>query len=269
MRCRLILRSGLVSLVVIGGVACARASYTGPAVDAGSNLITLEATAEACLGGGPCVRDLDCMCRQICRPFANPTNPARLQPVCAAPPNPGGATGGAPCTSNDQCATGQCLGSSGNLWCYSICVSDRDCQSGRKCYPNYVSFTTSPPGAATVTYDSTSACAPDIGSFATCTNDASCPSSEFCAPWPNATKTAWEFHCLRAVGTTAAGAACTADAQCRSGQCLKDGSGNPVGCFGVCAAASDCSTALPMCLPQNIDVQPGVAASAASLKYCQ
>lgn len=89
-----------------------------------------------------------------------------------------------------------------------------------------------------------------------CSKDADCPNDRACGVFVDASGEGLVTSCLAAaVGTRAAGQACTADAQCRSGVCI----GEPNGyCRGTCEDASDCADPRLECRPIAYSDQAGM-----------
>jgi len=155
-------------------------------------------------------------------------------------PTDGNKGAGEPCTQDDECATGWCLdwgACSGSCGTADHCADDMGCMR--------VNFGTGDGQSIPA-----NVCVPK------CSKDADCPNDRACGVFVDASGEGLVTSCLAAaVGTRAAGQACTADAQCRSGVCI----GEPNGyCRGTCEDASDCADPRLECRPIAYSDQAGM-----------
>lgn len=131
----------------------------------------------------------------------------------------GGGGRGSACSLDAPCGDGYvCIEQNGGGRCVPRCdPGDGDtCGAGLRCDP--VGRTLG-------------ACLPS-----TCLREADCPDGQTCATWVRPDGGV-DLACIFAVGGGAAGAACSADADCASGQCLED-----LGiCHGGCRTNDDCA----------------------------
>lgn len=191
-----------------------------------------------------CFSDEDCEEEgTLCLPFADEdTN--MLLAYCLPESNEGGRTAGETCTDNSECASDFCVGvGNDQSVCYGICnVNGAGCAGDTRCYPDQITFTfdQGTPNTIDDRYDSTTACAPDFGSYQACGADAQCPGNEICFPTLNEFANNWANRCIDPLnpGGLEAGETCTNDSQCRSNICLPDLFGDV--CFGPCRSSADC-----------------------------
>jgi hypothetical protein len=190
-----------------------------------------------------CTGDPNCAEDKTCVPMYDLDVPDTITGYCTADTGTTGA--GGTCSADAECQSSWCtdLGtvSAPSMRCLGMCATSAECASGTKCYPNliYFSFDKGTPATTDDTYDSISACLPDMGGFAPCQRDLDCPASEHCELFTNDPHTAFEPHCVTGAGYADGGASCTADDQCRSTLCI--GKGQPGAfCFGLCTSSADC-----------------------------
>ncbi len=78
-----------------------------------------------CWPTGPDCRETRCPAGKVCTIFVDPHEPSKLGQFCTSP---SGATPGAePCTANEQCQSGICLGRGESGFCYLSCTTHKDC----------------------------------------------------------------------------------------------------------------------------------------------
>ncbi len=190
-----------------------------------------------------CLSDAGCQATQVCVPGESQTTPFTTVGLCVSVG--GVATIGQACASDADCESELCrnLGTTAapDLRCVGVCASDADCAVGTRCYPDvfYFIYDKETPAVTDDLYDAWPTCFADMGSFQGCTGDNQCPAGEHCELFNNASQTVFAPRCTKNTGSTAAGAACTFDAACKSGYCVDKESGNGF-CFGLCQSAFEC-----------------------------
>ena len=106
----------------------------------------------------------DCPVGEICLPREDPATQHTLLLACQPAVHLGAGETGEACFESSSCTSGVCLEDSDV--CYGVCASDTDCSGGTRCYPNQfvIHFDHgTPDDTLDDTYDSTSACLPDMG----------------------------------------------------------------------------------------------------------
>jgi len=222
-----------------GGSVCGEISFGL------SDEVTLNIPA-CVLPSSECKGDKDCPPDEVCHLALSAEQPGQLATVCIPDAGSGGKKGGQTCGGDDECKSDTCfeLFEKNTDICWATCETDQDCEPNFFCYPNlvYFVFNQDTPQPADDEYFGVSSCTPYLGTFTTCQSDADCPGSEFCNPYQNSSLTALDPRCVVPFsgGAQPAGAACTANAQCKSDYCVNP---NPNGfCFGFCKGNVDCSS---------------------------
>ena len=82
-----------------------------------------------CLPTGPRCEETRCPTGKVCTLFVDDEDPSRLGRFCTSPA--GGTPGAEPCTANDQCQSGICLGRGQSGFCYLSCNNQRECPQAR------------------------------------------------------------------------------------------------------------------------------------------
>jgi hypothetical protein len=188
--------------------------------------------------------DVLCTPGYACVPASATADGAALQLRCVLP-RAGGAAFGQPCAVGGAAALAcandaLCVEAStapGSPFCTALCRADVDCAAGSICL---LQKSAALPNGS---YAQLGMCTPvaKLGETA-CAREADCGATEGCVSYGARTSL---FVCRTSSGTKGVGEACTAPAQCRSGQCLdRDGhvgSGqNRAFCAGPCAQNTDC-----------------------------
>jgi hypothetical protein len=186
----------------------------------------------------------DSLCNQgrICLATQVVASGDAIQLSCQSP-QAGGLAYGAAC-SKDTASTQRCKddslciagpGGSGATFCTTLCRIDADCPAGSACleYPQPL-----PNNSNAMVGE----CTPVTSIPGTiCTSEGACPAGQGCVLYGARTM----VRTCKAGGTKSLGEACTAPAQCRSGECYDRNFGigstaNRALCSGVCARNSDC-----------------------------
>jgi hypothetical protein len=154
--------------------------------------------------------------------------------ACVKDASPDASSGGARCRADALCI--EATAAPGMPFCTTLCRSDADCPAAALCL-EYRSDTL-PDGS----YANVGMCTPaaKLGLTA-CAREADCPAGQGCVPYGARTG----FYVCKAGGAKSLGDACTAAADCRSGDCLDHdghfaGTQNRAFCAGVCGKNSDC-----------------------------
>ena len=166
-----------------------------------------------------------------------------FQLVCVDPPAGALAFGaacspdpaqGMRCADDSLCVTA--AGASGSPFCAQMCRNDADCPTKARCleYPT--------PALADGRHATIGLCTPETKIAGTvCQREADCPAGQGCALYGARTG----LRICRAGGAASLGAACTAAAACRSGECYDhdfhvNNGQNRTYCSGACNVNSDC-----------------------------
>lgn len=184
---------------------------------------------EACTPGYSCVPDV---------PAADGKS---LVLRCVAPQD-GAVTFGAACTkgAGARCKNDAlCIEAPGvaGAFCSQLCRSDRDCPAEAYCLERKSD-------AVGASYVNLGYCTPKAKVAATpCTREAQCAADQGCVSYGVRTSL---LTCQKVGGAKALGEACTANAQCRSGECFDRefhqwGATHRAYCSGQCAKNSDCA----------------------------
>ena len=139
------------------------------------------------------------------------------------------------CKDDSLCIAGP--GGSGATFCTTLCRIDADCPTGSACleYPQPL-----PNNSNALVGE----CTPvTLIPGTICTSEGACPAGQGCVLYGARTTVR---TCKAGAGTKSLGEACTAPAQCRSGECYDRNFGigstaNRALCSGVCARNSDCA----------------------------
>jgi hypothetical protein len=166
-----------------------------------------------------------------------------VETFCSGPE--GMLVGGQPCTLDEECFSGFCMGLEENdSLCFHGCHQDNECTAGQIC--SNVVFAQGQPNEKSIP-----AClpAPDF-----CGGDQDCPEDQICLPAqdPNAPNTLTGI-CLppQGAGAKTAGQFCTDDAECESEICNAFPGVAQKICWSMCADISDCAPGLK-CYPNLI-----------------
>jgi hypothetical protein len=217
---------------------------------------------ESCYGGicvvpTTCTHDASCPTGDVCEPL-NTTNYSGWKDQCL-PDNPSGALGGAPCSSNAQCLSGNCLliysPNATDGFCLDVCNSASSCATGAQCPPQGVVFELLPQSNGV--YDNSGrnevgadqeVCTPEV-----CALDSQCATAgaggvartcSLISGKVNSTNAysqtveSYVEACMPTQGTTGGGLTCTQSSDCASGFCINWGFVQE--CFGACEKDSDC-----------------------------
>jgi len=268
----------LLRVVPVGALLVVQAGCSGSAaggrpddagVDVASDTRTDLTPADACSsdgmgGGGTCPINVcgqvkaaallapgevattgaDALCTPpyACVPAGPTADGTALQLRCVAP-LAGAAAFGAACVTGsaagarcrDDALCIEVATTPGAPFCSALCRADADCPAQAYCLEQAAPLPNG--GSADV-----GMCVPAAKIGATpCAREADCPAGQGCVAYGARAG----LYVCRAGGTKSLGDACTAPAQCRSGECLdRDGypagSTNRAACTGMCSRNSDC-----------------------------
>lgn len=186
--------------------------------------------------------DSDCNQGRICLATVVVASGDAIQLSCL-PPRPDGLAYGAACSTDSSssqhckddslCITGP--GAAGASFCTTLCRIDADCPTASACLeyqqplPNH-------------SYAMVGECTPvSLIPGTICNSESACPAGQGCVLAGARTL----VRTCKAGGTKSLGEACTAPAQCRSGECYDrnfsvGSTANRALCSGVCTRNSDC-----------------------------
>jgi hypothetical protein len=150
--------------------------------------------------------------------------------VACAEPLPG-ASIGAPCNAEADCASRICLEEG---ICWGPCrpaLGAQDCPAAQRCYTNavYLIFDQGTPQEADDRFAGLDGCLPERGSDTPCPRGV-CPGNEVCLFRNNSDFSGFDLVCRSPLGNGLGGSACAQNADCRSGFCVPGLNA----CLGIC-----------------------------------
>ncbi len=183
--------------------------------------------------GVACAGDVQCRAGLSCQPWDDPSSAAAVSPVCQF--NAGGKAGLSPCATlplsdggvlpaDRTCQSARCVSdpvfpapATPPYFCFASCATDHDCPASGVCDGQF--DVTTPSG----TMGTARGCRPGCRSSAEC---AGFDAGVVCRVRFDAAAATYAATCAPSSGALLAGAACHANAECRSGFCqLEDGRG--------------------------------------------
>jgi hypothetical protein len=90
-----------------------------------AGVCTPDPSARRCAAPGGCPDG------SVCTVFVDPATPGALATFCA--PGVGGQAPGSSCASNQECASGLCVGERPSAICFQACAASTDCPRGLQC----------------------------------------------------------------------------------------------------------------------------------------